>query len=77
MLEQIVYVLNLILQEYLSINGGAAAKESSGVLLDHGYVSSFLASIQDRVEFVYSQFHALEQIEFKDPKQASKHNILI
>lgn len=42
------------------------------MLLDHTYVSGFLATIQDRVEYVYAQFHQLEQIDFKDPKVASK-----
>ena len=52
------------------MNGGGHGTEH--VLLDHAYVSSFLNTVEDRVEYIYQQYHHLEQLEFKDPKQASK-----
>ena len=52
LLESIVQVLNLVLQEYLHVNGGSQGDQR--VLLDHTYVSGFLATIQDRVEYVYA-----------------------
>lgn len=35
-------------------------------------MTAFLSTIQERVEYIYGLFHQLEQLEFKDAKQASK-----
>ena len=60
MLESILFILNMIIVEY-----------NQQTLLDSNYVANFISSIQERVEFIYSQFHVLEQIDFKDPKAIS------
>lgn len=56
LLEMIIQVLNMIIQEYLHVNNQSGGSElaSAPVLLDHNYVSAFLATVQDRVEFVYA-----------------------
>ncbi|CDW78932.1 UNKNOWN [Stylonychia lemnae] len=58
--ESIMFVLNMIINEY------------STKVLDNVFVQEFLSHIQERVEFIYSQFHLLEQMDLKDKKSSSK-----
>jgi hypothetical protein len=46
-IESIVYVINMIIQEYIHVNGGEndVSKITKVTLLDHQYVSAFLATI--------------------------------
>ena len=60
LLDSIVFVLNMIMTDY------------NNSFLDQGYIQDFLGSIQERLEFIYSLFYKLEQLDFKDPELKSK-----
>ena len=46
-------------------------QEYNTSIVDNNFVQDFLQGIQERVEFIYSQFHVLEQIDFKEQKHQS------
>ena len=51
--------MNMILQEYLNLSPHEALPQGV-VLLDLNYVSAFISTIEERVEYIYAQFHQFE-----------------
>ena len=58
-IDSILYTLNLIINDY------------SQNPVQITFFESFLSKSQERVEFIYKQFHCIENLEYKDPKVQS------
>lgn len=55
LIESIIHVINMILQEYLNVSQHSEEPlPSAVVILDQTYVTAFLSTIQDRVEYIYA-----------------------